>query len=229
MDVSRRNSGDSSAKPKLKHEKQSLEYQSPKKVKRKKTFLQRFIGIFQAKPQKEENSLIHYLRLWWNDPSRIDSSRWKNATQSVFSMNRGGSIPTLLLDENFDSIFIIIHFFKLQNLILAHQENPRVFEKLKKIKKSLKLYSLYFGVAVGTILTPIPASPGRHSRGLQAEQHLVLERAYSSVSDVISENTAHIRKIQVGDKIIVLGSNPLVQKKEWTLTGPSKLAVSKKK
>ena len=141
-------------------------------------------------------------------------------------MNRGGFIPTLLLDENFDSIFIIIHFFKLQDLILAHQEKPRVFEK---IKKSLKLYSLYFGVAVGTILTPIPASPGRHSRGLQAEQHLVLERAYSSVNDVISENTAHIRKIQVGDKIIVLGSNPLVQKKKWTPTGPSKLAVSKKK
>lgn len=135
----------------------------------------------------------------------------------------------MLLDENFDSIFIIIHFFKLQNLILAHQEKPRGFEKIKKIKKSLKLYSLYFGVAVGTIITPISTSPGRQSRGLQAEQHLVLERAYSSVNDVISENTTHIRKIQVSDKIIVLGSNPLIQKKEWTHTGPSKLAVSKKK
>lgn len=100
---------------------------------------------------------------------------------------------------------------------------------LQNIKKAAKLYSLYLGIAVGTILTPIPASPGRHSRGLQAEQNLVLERAYYSVSDVISENATHIRKIQVGDNIIILGSNPLVKKEELTPPGPSKLAVPKKK
>lgn len=202
-----------------------------KKSPKKRTLSQKVVGIFQAKEEKtveNDGSLIYFLKKWWNTSAELNE---KVDQKRVFAMNRGGARFALPkeLDQSLillDPIFIIIHMFKIHNILVLHQEKKPVAESIgnsiQKIRKSVQLYGLYFGLAIGTIVTPI-STP--HSRNLPSFQNLVRERSYSRIPNslVISETSSHIEKIQVGDKILVLGSKPLKALK------PLPFGVSRKK
>jgi hypothetical protein len=187
--------------------------------KKRKTMMQKVFGIFQAKEKKiieNEGSLIYFLKKWWNTSAELKEEYDQKRFFAVNRINRGGARFALAkeLDQSLillDPIFLIIHMFKLHKILVLHQERKPVAESIgksiKEIKKSVQLYSLYFGLAMGTIMTPISTIHSRNS-----PSYLVIDARERSIG--ISETSNHIEKIQLGDKILVLGSKrtPVLKK-----------------
>jgi hypothetical protein len=190
------------------------------KVRKKRTLMQKVFGIFQAKEKKiveNEGSLIYFLKKWWDTSAERKEEFDQNRFFAKNRINRGGARFEKELDQSLlllDPIFLIIHMFKLHKILVLHQERKPVAEvilsigkSIKEIKKSVQLYSLYFGLAMGTIMTPISTTHYRNS-----PSYLVIDARERAIG--ISETSSHIEKIQLGDKILVLGSKrtPVLKK-----------------
>lgn len=163
------------------------------------------------------------------DPVKAQSAIDKLKETFFLPAIRGGATISFALPQNQISMnpFVVIHSYKLQN-ILSQKNQPKKFGKrLKTIKKAIKVSLLYVAMGLGIILTPISVHDFKQSELCPTETTLVVRRRNYQTPSLIFQKVNKVQRFQVGDKILILNTREKAEK--LTVKTPEKVQHVRKR